>query len=70
MKKASSCIIPMRIQMEVKNIAAIESTGTSSRIKEQCEKQEKFVRTLSFFLKKEFVLRKKNGGENKEGKLN
>ena len=34
--------------MDIKNMAAIESTGTSSEIKEQYEKYEKFVRRRFF----------------------
>ena len=40
--------------MENKNMAAVERIGTSSEIKEQYEKHEKFVRGVFYFpLKKE-----------------
>ena len=37
--------------MDIKNMAAVESTGTSSEIKEQYEKHEKYVaRDFFYFL--------------------
>ena len=44
--------------MGIKNMAAVESIGTRSKIKESNTKN-------TFFLKKEPVLRKKNGGERR-----
>ena len=39
--------------MDIKNMAALESTGTSGGLKEHYEKQEKFVGHFFFFSKKE-----------------
>jgi hypothetical protein len=39
--------------MEAENMAAVETTGTSNEMKEQCEKHEKFVGHFFFFSKKE-----------------
>ena len=45
--------------------AAIESIGMSSEIKEQYEKNEKFVGTLFLFPKKKTCAKRKNGNEER-----
>ena len=46
--------------MEAENMAAVESIGTRSRIKEQYEKHEKFVRR-EFFISS--LLKTRNKGD-------
>ena len=52
LRMAYSCIIQNGFLREDKSMAAVESTGTSSEIKGQYEKQEKFVGGISFSLRK------------------